>query len=93
METGCNWGRFWYLIDEFLDKKRKDDTTSSSDMKRTDEKFQQFFWNNFVQEDGALFYNHGSTSSSNVYRTVDVSHRTDAPICGAEKASLSLPSV
>jgi hypothetical protein len=49
-------------------------------MKRTDEKFQQFFWNNFVQEDGALFYiraggqdgSSAQASKANTYKTPDV---------------------
>ncbi|KAI8357553.1 hypothetical protein B0O80DRAFT_445201 [Mortierella sp. GBAus27b] len=78
-ESGCNWGRFWYLVDEFLERERGEPTADPSKMKRTDEKFQQFFWNNFVQEDGALFYIHaggqdGSSAQAskvNAYKTPD----------------------
>ncbi|KAF9182500.1 RNA polymerase III transcription initiation factor complex subunit [Haplosporangium sp. Z 767] len=56
-QSGCNWDRFWYIVDKFTEKSK---TTSLADspetFRRTDEKFRQFFWNNFVQEDGVLFY-------------------------------------
>ena len=29
-------------------------------MKRTDESFRQFFWNNFIQEEGVVFYEHSN---------------------------------
>lgn len=52
-------------------------TADLSNMKRTDEKFQQFFWNNFVQEDGTLFYIHvGSTESASVQASNSSAHKT-----------------
>ncbi|KAI8606696.1 hypothetical protein EDD21DRAFT_360197 [Dissophora ornata] len=67
-ESGCSWDRFWFIVDEFLQRKESTAGGTASPpksfqgMKRTDEKFRQFFWNNFVQEDGVLFYKHSPAS-------------------------------
>ncbi|KAG0366810.1 RNA polymerase III transcription initiation factor complex subunit, partial [Mortierella sp. AD032] len=50
-ESGCSWVRFWYLIDEFRGR-------GQAMVTQSDEKFRQFFWNNFIQEDDTHFYSH-----------------------------------
>ncbi|KAF9134140.1 hypothetical protein BGW39_008055 [Mortierella sp. 14UC] len=57
-ESG-NWDRFWYLIDEFRGRNAgKTSSCTNNKPKRSDEKFRQFFWNNFIQEDDTHFYSH-----------------------------------
>ncbi|KAG0345260.1 hypothetical protein BG004_003840 [Podila humilis] len=60
--SGCSWDRFWFLVDDFL---RKNGTLSSAEplvgdnappSGRTDERYREFFWNNFIEEDGMAFY-------------------------------------
>ncbi|KAF9905159.1 hypothetical protein EC991_001979 [Linnemannia zychae] len=58
-ESGCSWDRFWYLIDEFRGRNSEKSNSSPIDRpKQSDEKFRQFFWNNFIQEDDTHFYSH-----------------------------------
>ena len=60
--AGSSWGRFWYIVDRFMHKTALDGTEqraqAESTVKRTDESFRQFFWNNFIQEEGVVFYDH-----------------------------------
>ncbi|KAG0197777.1 hypothetical protein BGX28_008715 [Mortierella sp. GBA30] len=82
--AGCSWDRFWYIVDEFLQKAQtgKEQAESERDasmMKRTDEKFRQFFWNNFVQEDGVLFYLHNARTGTSVGMQQDHSKASFVP--------------
>ncbi|CAO3565818.1 unnamed protein product [Mortierella alpina] len=79
--SGSSWGRFWYIVDKFMHKTALDGTeqraqAESPTVKRTDESFRQFFWNNFIQEEGVVFYEHdivrtgeASTNGSNEIQT------------------------
>ncbi|KAF9925194.1 hypothetical protein FBU30_004974 [Linnemannia zychae] len=52
-------GKFWYLIDEFQSRSvSQTSETSGVNTKPSDEKFRQFFWNNFIHEDGTQLYTH-----------------------------------
>ncbi|KAF9395034.1 hypothetical protein CPC16_009527 [Podila verticillata] len=56
--SGCSWDRFWYLVDEFLQRKNTP-ANSAPDLHltvRSDERFRQFFWNNFKEEEGSIIY-------------------------------------
>ncbi|KAF9936468.1 hypothetical protein BGZ67_002369 [Mortierella alpina] len=58
-----NWGRFWYIVDEFMRRMALDSVeqcaqAKSPTIKRTDESFRKFFWNNFIQEEGVVFHEH-----------------------------------
>lgn len=70
---GCSWGRFWYLIDEFRSRSNAQNSTVTASaatvtpsLKQSDERFRQFFWNNFIQEDDTHFYNHTKPGPSGV---------------------------
>ncbi|KAF9557837.1 hypothetical protein EC968_007411 [Mortierella alpina] len=59
----CSWERFWYIVDKFMHRTALDgveqrEQAESSTIKRTDQSFRQFFWNNFIQEEGVVFYEH-----------------------------------
>ncbi|KAG0317270.1 RNA polymerase III transcription initiation factor complex subunit [Dissophora globulifera] len=66
-ESGCNWDRFWYIVDEFL-QRTSDVATDAppkadpATMKRTDVKFRQFFWNNLILEEALLLYTRGASA-------------------------------
>lgn len=80
---GCSWGRFWFLIDEFRNRSyvqtsnaTKSTATATLALKRSDERFRQFFWNNFIQEDDTHFFKHvksdPSTAQNDVVRKSQV---------------------
>ncbi|KAG0035908.1 RNA polymerase III transcription initiation factor complex subunit [Podila clonocystis] len=60
--SGCCWDRFWYLVDEFLQRKGTLAAAvpaagaNSRLSGRTDERFRQFFWDNFKEEEGNIIY-------------------------------------
>ncbi|KAF9080508.1 hypothetical protein BGX23_002029, partial [Mortierella sp. AD031] len=61
----CSWSRFWYLVDKFRSRNQAESgKPSKCTIKQSDEKFRQFFWNNFIQEDGTLFYSHTNPSQA-----------------------------
>ncbi|KAF9424644.1 RNA polymerase III transcription initiation factor complex subunit [Podila epigama] len=63
-ESGCSWNRFWYLVNEFMQQKNapsvppatSNEGSNSHPHDLVDERFRQYFWNNFKEEDGILFY-------------------------------------
>ncbi|KAF8985083.1 hypothetical protein BGZ46_006045 [Entomortierella lignicola] len=65
---GSSWSRFWYLVDQFLHtrdtKAGVEGSSTNEQIKRTDEKFRLYFWNNFVREEGAFLYIHNSASEN-----------------------------
>ncbi|KAF9956118.1 hypothetical protein BGZ72_003020 [Mortierella alpina] len=64
-----NWDRFWYIVDKFMHKtalESAEERAQTETMKRTDESFRQFFWNNFIQEEGVVFYEHNNVRTGQV---------------------------
>ncbi|KAG0080630.1 hypothetical protein BGZ90_011748 [Linnemannia elongata] len=77
-ESGCSWARFWYLIDEFRSRSQQQANTATTyatpTLKQSDERFRQFFWNNFIQEDDTYFYKHTKPSPTAVQSDVSRAH-------------------
>lgn len=90
---GCSWTRFWYLIDEFRSRAQQQTntatTSATSTLKQSDERFRQFFWNNFIQEDDTYFYKHTKPSLPLVQSDVV---RKIMALCIQEGAMLSVLS-
>ncbi|KAF9140849.1 hypothetical protein BGX30_005877 [Mortierella sp. GBA39] len=87
-ESGCSWTRFWYLVDEFRSRGQPQANTATTSatpaLKQSDERFRQFFWNNFIQEDDTYFYKHTKPSPTAVQ--TDVPRACSVPF--SELASL-----